>query len=91
MTDKFKEAAQALSDEERTAALKDRLDYVNETEAGIIRQILGNEGKALSKKQEYVYTTQIEPSLVEKCGIQGCGQFVPAGTDYCGSCQIECG
>ena len=68
-----------------------QLENVNETEAGIIRQIIGDENKPLSKKQEYIYKKEIEPTLAEKCGIKGCEQFVPAGTDYCGSCEIEYG
>jgi len=89
MSDKFKEAAQNLCDDERTIALKERLDYVDATESGIIKQILGREGKPLSNKQKFIYQTKIEPTLVEKCGIQGCEKFVPAGTGYCDSCQIE--
>ena len=91
MTDQFLKASQALADDERKAALEHQLEYVNETEAGIIRQVLGDENKPLSKKQEFVYKNNIEPTLVEKCGIKGCGQFVPTGTEYCGSCGIEYG
>ncbi|MDO6621200.1 hypothetical protein [Shewanella sp. 6_MG-2023] len=91
MTDPFLKASQGFADDERKAALEHQLEIVNETEAGIIRQLLGVEKKPLSEKQEYIYKNKIEPALAEKCGIKGCGQFVPAGTDYCGSCEIEYG
>lgn len=61
----------------------------NDTHGGIIRQKLGNKKKPLSTKQQYVYDNEILPSLVEKCGLNGCQNFVPVGTGSCGTCSIE--
>lgn len=91
MTDGWRKAAQGLSDSERETALKNSLDCVGDTEAGIIRQLLGKDGKPLTEKQKYVYNNRIEMSLVEKCGRSGCSAFVPAGTNYCQTCEIEYG
>ena len=91
MTSEWKKAAQNLTDEEKLQALNYLLENMDGAEAGIIRQILGNEEKPLSEKQQYIYDKNIEPSLVEKCGGPGCNEFVLAGQGYCPSCQIEYG
>ena len=91
MTDDWRKAAQNLTDTEREAALKNLLESASEPEAGIIRQILGDEKKPLTEKQQYVYDKHIEESLVEKCGNKNCGSFVPAGVNYCPTCEIEYG
>lgn len=89
MEDEWRKAAQELTDSEREAALNSYLDSANEVEAGIIRQLLGKEGRQLTAKQQHVYDNRIEPSLVEKCGAPGCRKFVPAGTSYCATCSVE--
>jgi hypothetical protein len=86
----WRNAAQRLDDEAREAALKDRLEYVEEPEAGIIRQILANE-EPLSPKQQHVYDKYIEESLVEKCGAPGCKEFTRSGLTYCSTCEIKYG
>jgi hypothetical protein len=93
MTDNWLRAARNLSDTERKTALKNLLENVNETEAGIIRQLLGDELKPLTEKQRYVYETHIEKALVERCGVPGCSNFVPAGTasGYCQTCEVKYG
>lgn len=87
----WRNAAQRLDDEARESALKDRLDHVEEPEAGIIRQILANDGKPLSPKQQHVYDKYIEESLVEKCGAPGCKEFTRSGSAYCSICEIKYG
>ncbi|KAB7688991.1 hypothetical protein GBN24_11975 [Plesiomonas shigelloides] len=87
MSDKWIEAAKQLTPEQVQEALEHQVEYMGDPEAGIIRQILGSEGKPLSDKQQYIYDTKILPSLVERCAM--CDNFVPAGVDYCGSCSIE--
>lgn len=89
MTDDWRKAAQNLTDTERETALKNLLELVNEPEAGIIRQLLGDEKKPLTAKQQYVYDSHIEEALVEKCRNKSCGNFVPAGVSYCPTCEIE--
>lgn len=91
MTDEWKKAAQNLTPSERKLALENLLEDVDEPEAGIIRQILGDEGKPLSPKQAHVYKTRIEESLVERCGNKGCQNFVLAGVFQCSSCEIKYG
>ncbi|MBX9936091.1 MAG: hypothetical protein K2Y10_05815 [Burkholderiaceae bacterium] len=91
MKDEFSQAAQNLTDSEKKKALESLLDNANETEAGIIRQILGKEGKPLTEKQNEVYKKHIEPALVEKCGVLGCTRFSIAGETYCATCAIEYG
>ncbi|QTR54489.1 hypothetical protein [Thiothrix unzii] len=91
MTDKFSKAAKDLTDSERKKALESVLDNANETEAGIIRQILGEDGKPLTEKQKKVYEKYIEPALVEKCGALGCTRFSLAGETYCATCAIDYG
>jgi len=86
----WRNAAQRLDDEARQAALKDRLEYAAEPEAGIIRQILANE-TPLSAKQQHVYDKYIEESLVEKCGAPGCTEFTHSGQAYCSICEIKYG
>lgn len=82
--------AKKLSEDETLQALEYTLEMGdNDTHCGIIRQKLGNEKKTLSKKQQYVYNNEILPSLVEKCGLNGCQNFVPAGTGSCQNCSIE--
>lgn len=82
--------AKKLSEYETLQALKNILEMGdNNTNCGIIRQKLGNEKKPLSEKQQYVYDHDILPSLVEKCGLNGCQNFVPAGTGSCQNCLIE--
>ena len=84
------DAAKKLSDDETLQALKYTLEMGgDDTHCGIIRQKLGNEKKPLSAKQQYVYDTEILPALVEKCGLNGCQNFVPAGTESCQNCSIE--
>lgn len=84
------DAAKKLSDDEILQALEYTLEMGgNDTHCGIIRQKLGNEKKPLSAKQQHVYDNEILPSLVEKCGLNGCQNFVPAGTGSCGMCSIE--
>lgn len=91
MTDDWRKAAQNLTDTEKETALKNLLESASEPESGVIRQLLGDKKKPLTLKQQYVYDNHIEESLVEKCGIQGCGKFVPAGIDYCPTCEVEYG
>lgn len=82
--------AKKLSEDETFQALKNTLEMGdNDTHCGIIRQKLGDEQKPLSAKQQYVYDNEILPSLVEKCGLNGCQNFVPAGTGSCQNCSIE--
>lgn len=84
------DAAKKLSEDEKLQALEYMLEMGgSDTHCGIIRQILGNEQKPLSAKQQYIYDNQILPSLVEKCGLNGCQNFVPAGTGSCQNCSIE--
>jgi hypothetical protein len=86
------EAVKNLCPIEIEQALRHILDLNhNDTQSGIIRQILGDEKKPLSETQNFVFKKDIEPSLVERCGITGCKNFVPAGTDNCPCCQIEYG
>ena len=91
MSDDWQKAAQSLTEVERESALKNVSENANNPEAGIIRQLLGKENKPLTEKQKYVYETSIEPTLVERCGNKGCNNFVPAGTNYCPTCEIEYG
>ena len=91
MADDWRKAAQNLTEVERETALRNLLDNANEPEAGIIRQLLGHENKALTEKQQHVYETYIEQALVEKCANQGCSNLVPAGIDYCPTCEIKYG
>jgi hypothetical protein len=81
-----------FTDEEKETALRNLLENnPQDAEAGIIRQLLGDEKKPLSPDQQEVYERYIEPGLAEKCGFASCGRFVPAGVDYCGTCEIEFG
>lgn len=89
--DERQTAAKNLTDDQRKSALENRSEYAREPEAGVIRQILGEEQKPLTAKQQNVYDNYIEPSLVEKCAIQGCKNLVPAGTDFCPNCEVEYG
>lgn len=91
MTDEWTEAARKLADDEKQRALENILDNSSSPEAGIVRQILGEENKPLTKKQQHVYENSIEPSLVERCGSQGCQNFTVAGDAYCPTCEIEYG
>lgn len=91
MTDEFLKAAKNLTDSERKKALESALDNVSETEAGIIRQVLGNKDKPSTEKQKKVYENHILPALVEKCGAPGCSRFSLAGKIYCTTCAIEYG
>ena len=91
MTDEFSKAAKNLTDSERKKALESVLDNLNDPEAGIIRQILGDKSKPLTEKQMKVYEKYIEPALVEKCGAPGCKRFSLAGETYCATCAIEYG
>ena len=82
--------ARKLSEDEILQALKHVLEMGgSDTHCGIIRQKLGSERKPLSTRQQYVYDNEILPSLVEKCGLNGCQNFVTAGTGSCGTCSIE--
>jgi hypothetical protein len=92
MTDPWLQAARNFTDEEKETALRNLLENTPGAEAGIIRQLLGDEKKPLSPSpQQEVYERYIEPGLAEKCGFASCGRFVPAGVDYCGTCEIEFG
>ncbi|MEZ8463997.1 hypothetical protein AB6D04_07030 [Vibrio splendidus] len=93
MTTDFKNAAKALTDDEIKEALENYLENNggDEAESGIVRQLLGEEQKPLSSKQQYIFENEIEPCLVEKCGMQSCKKFVPSGRDYCPTCEIEYG
>lgn len=91
MPDDFLTASRSLSLNEKRMALANLLEFSGDPEAGIIRQLLGDKKKPLSKKQQYVFHNKIEPSLVEKCGCNGCVNFVIAGTSYCPSCNLEYG
>lgn len=89
MNDKWIQAAKSLSDPEKEKALESLLENAGEPEAGVIRQILGEEQKPLTEKQQHVYKKYIEPALVEKCGTPGCSRFSVAGEAYCSTCAIE--
>jgi hypothetical protein len=90
MTDPWLQAARNFTDEEKETALRNLLENnPQDAEAGIIRQLLGDGKKPLSPDQQEVYERYIEPGLAEKCGFASCGRFVPAGVDYCGTCEIE--
>jgi hypothetical protein len=91
MLDDWREAARSLTEVEREAALRNILENANDPEAGIIRQLLGKDKKQLTEKQKYVYETNIEPALVERCANKSCRNFVHAGTDYCPTCKIKYG
>ncbi|HAS6997956.1 TPA: hypothetical protein I7280_24380 [Vibrio parahaemolyticus] len=91
MSNEWRKAAKSLTDEERIQALEHQLENMDGAEAGIIRQLLGDEQKPLSEKQQYIYHHNIEETLVEKCGRSGCNEFVVAGVGYCPSCEIEFG
>jgi hypothetical protein len=92
MTDPWLQAARNFTDEEKETALRNLLENnPQDAEAGIIRQLLGDGKKPLSPDQQEVYERYIEPGLAEKCGFASCGRFVPAGVDYCGTCEIEFG
>lgn len=91
MSSEWRKAAKSLTSEELTQALKHQLENVGEKEAGIIRQLLGDEKKPLSEKQKYIYHHYIEETLVEKCGRPSCNNFVAAGVSYCPLCEIEYG
>lgn len=79
-----------LSEDEITG-LKNQVEgsYLNTTGDGIGRQILEDDKKPLSEKQQYVFDNQIKPKLFEKCST--CIEMVPAGVDYCPTCEIEYG
>ncbi|HHF3067893.1 TPA: hypothetical protein ACPJ09_004663 [Vibrio diabolicus] len=91
----FRAAARELSDYEVIEALHNRLEHeqesIDDRSAGIIRQILGDPTKPLSRNQQYHYDNFILPTLVEGCGITGCSKFTVAGRDYCGVCALEYG
>lgn len=87
----WRKAARSLTDEERIKALEHQQEYVAEKEAGIIRQLLGEEQIPLSEKQQYVYEKNIEETLVEKCGMSACDNFTVAGEGFCPTCEIEYG
>jgi len=87
----WNKAAKDLTDDDRIKALNNLLDTVNDTQAGIIRQILGDEEKLLSDKQQSIYDGKIEPALVEYCGCLSCKTIVVTGNYYCPSCEIEYG
>lgn len=70
MEDEWSKAAKELTDPEREIALRKLLDSAGEVESGIIRQLLGKDGKELTKKQQNIYDSRIEPSLVENVGCQ---------------------
>ena len=79
-----------LSEDEITG-LKNQVEgsCLNDTGDGIARQILGDDEKPLSEKQQYVFDNKIKPTLSEKCST--CIEKVPAGVDYCPTCEIEYG
>lgn len=87
----WEQAVANLCDVEREEALRHLVEIADETRAGIIRQLLGEEQKPLSQAQQHVYKKYIEPELIERCGRSGCTTFVPAGTNYCPMCEIEYG
>jgi hypothetical protein len=91
MSDEWLQAAQNLSDPEKKRALESLLETADEPQAGIIRQILGEEKRTLTDKQQLVYDKYIEPTLVEKCGGPGCKGFAVAGEGFCPSCAIKYG
>ncbi|MEZ8542920.1 hypothetical protein AB6C74_08750 [Vibrio splendidus] len=77
--------------ENEISGLKNQVENsnLNTKEDGIGRQILGEEKKPLSEKQQYVFNSKIKPTLSEKCST--CTASVPAGVDYCPTCEIEYG
>ncbi|WP_440886733.1 hypothetical protein [Vibrio sp. WZ-1] len=87
----FKAAAEQLTDDEREEALNHYLEINggSDAESGIVRQLLGEESKPLSEKQKYVYENNVVPCLAEKCGIPSCTAIIPAGREYCPSCEIK--
>lgn len=87
----FATAAKMLSDDQRKEAMETLLDTVNETEAGIIRQILADPDKPLSEKQQAVFDKHIEPAMVEKCGRSGCSGFTMPEVELCPSCEAKFG
>jgi len=91
MSDEWRDASSELTDIERKAALESVLECANDPEAGIIRQLLGKEGKPLSEKQDAVFVRYIERALVERCGVRGCSELVPAGFSYCSGHAIKYG
>lgn len=89
--DEFLAVARNLTDDQRRAALENRLEYAREPEAGIIRQLLGEEQIPLTARQQNVYDNYIVPSLVERCANRRCSILVPAGTGFCPICEVEYG
>lgn len=88
----FTDAAKLLSDEQKRIAMKSLLDSVNDVEAGVIRQILGEPEKSLSPKQQAVYENHIVPQMVEKCRLHSsCKGFTMPGEEYCASCATQYG
>lgn len=79
-----------LSEDEITG-LKNQLENscLDTTSDGITRQILGDDEKPLSEKQQYVFDNKIKPTLLEKCST--CVAKVPAGIDFCPTCEIKYG
>ena len=77
--------------EDEVIALKNQVDgaFLNPKGYGVGKQILGDEKKPLSDKQQYVFDNEIKPTLLEKCAT--CVSKVPAGVDYCPTCEIEYG
>lgn len=47
----------------------------NQPEVGIMRQLLVDPNKPLTKKQKSVFDNHVVSSMVEKCGNQSCNGF----------------
>lgn len=83
----FEEAAKRLCPEQQQEAMLNLLDDANETEAGIMRQLLAEPGKPLTQRQQNVFDKHILPSMVERCST--CSGFSLSGNQFCDSCAIK--
>lgn len=80
-----------LSDEQREEGLKEILENAQDTESGIIRQVLDRGTESLSPKQAWVFEHKIDPLFEEGCSIRSCTRMAFVGHEYCDVCEIEYG
>lgn len=85
----FEQAAKQLCLEQQQEAMSNMVELANDTEAGIMRQLLAEPNKPLTQKQQQVFDTHILPSMVERCST--CSGFSLAGVAYCDTCAVKYG
>lgn len=87
----FEKSARLLSFEQQQEAMRSFLEFVDDPDAGIIRQKLAEPDNPLTPKQQYVFDNRILPAMVEKCVSHDCKEFTLPGVEYCDSCAVKFG